>query len=111
MQERGAQDVAANSKSADVTFRLATLFPDCSISEVERVFAGKANRGNVSEWLRGTRSVPQWARDMIAAHFAAIEQDARRKREIAQKEKAPGRKAGARNLAIWRVANARAHGL
>lgn len=110
MKERGARNVARRSKTADTTRfgarLLAAAYPDATISELVEIFDRRASRGTISDWRSGCQSMPQWARDILRAKLATQRAQLDAIILMIEEEKAPGKRAGARNLAIWRAANA-----
>jgi hypothetical protein len=81
------------------------LKPGATGRDIAELLDHRAKRTRVLGWKAGRRGPPQWAIDLLVARLTARNA---RDLAIAAKVKAgPGLKAGARNLAAYRVRKAR----
>jgi hypothetical protein len=84
------------------------LQPGATGSQIAALLDHRAKRTLVLEWKAGRCHPPAWALDLLASklltHGAAFTDVAERIKMIPER---PGLKAGARNLAEWRVKKAR----
>jgi hypothetical protein len=93
--------------SETVPFRALAnrLLPGASGGDVARLLDNAAQRTTVCQWLAGRAGAPQWAIDRLVEllrHRHAEDLAA-----VARTKAGPGLKAGARNLAVWKVEQAK----
>lgn len=69
------------------------------------LFGGRATLGTIINWRTGRRNIPGWAIDCLRRRWNEL--DAAARADLARTKPGPGLKAGARNLAEWRVKKAR----
>jgi hypothetical protein len=82
------------------------LEPGATGRDIVVLLDGRANRTTALHWRSGRRSPPRWAIELLTdkiqsralEHLAAVD-------ALRHARERPGLKAGARNLAEWRVKN------